>query len=250
MVFGIDCFAQTGFINASESFLSSSDHRSFTTFTGSGKITAMLVSVVVLALIGIVVQFRINVGRSFHNGKDIILATALEEAELGSGSDNSIVAKTPTCKGPGNPRRLTVGDRLIASGLEPRRTCSPPLKMQRFPSSLLVRFWAGTVWSGAGRGAGGSSCDPMRPVHGHFVHTQVPDGVQRRATDAEFELVIELLEELLLERRAAEKAEAATKATAVDLREGEDEGGCADGAEKEQEDGTAVDSVDGQPTGP
>ncbi|KAJ3300810.1 hypothetical protein HK104_000003 [Borealophlyctis nickersoniae] len=70
IVMGIDAFAQTGFAASANDFLTSSSKRSFHTFETNGKVYGLLITMIVLAVIGILAQFKINVGRSFAGGKD------------------------------------------------------------------------------------------------------------------------------------------------------------------------------------
>ncbi|KAI9337367.1 hypothetical protein DFJ73DRAFT_849176 [Zopfochytrium polystomum] len=65
LVFGIDCFAHTGFVQASESFVSSTSTLNFAAFVINGRVIALMVSFVALAVIGIVVQYRINKDKGF-----------------------------------------------------------------------------------------------------------------------------------------------------------------------------------------
>jgi hypothetical protein len=62
-------YAHTGFKEASETFFSSGAGFNFAAFTIDGKVIAMIASVGVLALIGIVLQYRMNRGQSFFGNK-------------------------------------------------------------------------------------------------------------------------------------------------------------------------------------
>ncbi|KAJ3121875.1 hypothetical protein HK100_012201 [Physocladia obscura] len=68
--FGVDCFAHAGFVQASELFLggSSGDAGSVRVFVVNPKVIALSVSVLVLALLGVVVQYRVNSGKKWHQG--------------------------------------------------------------------------------------------------------------------------------------------------------------------------------------
>ncbi|KAI8833517.1 hypothetical protein BJ741DRAFT_612318 [Chytriomyces cf. hyalinus JEL632] len=66
--FGIDCFAQTGFARASEMFLSSGNSFNITVFQVNPKVIALTVSVVVITLVGILLQYRINSTKRSHKG--------------------------------------------------------------------------------------------------------------------------------------------------------------------------------------
>jgi len=70
MAVGVDLFAHTGFIETTGAFLTSSSKASFETFETNPKIYGMLGSTALLAIIGMVAQWRINRGRSFNGGGD------------------------------------------------------------------------------------------------------------------------------------------------------------------------------------
>jgi hypothetical protein len=62
-------YAHTGFKEAAASFLSAGINTDFAVFTINGKVIAMTVSVAVLAVVGILVQHRVNRGREFIGDK-------------------------------------------------------------------------------------------------------------------------------------------------------------------------------------
>ncbi|KAI9346619.1 hypothetical protein BDR26DRAFT_855849 [Obelidium mucronatum] len=64
--FGIDCFAKVGFRTASEAFLSSGNSSSLVEFQTNPKVIALCVSILVLTLGGVLIQYRINGGRKRH----------------------------------------------------------------------------------------------------------------------------------------------------------------------------------------
>ncbi|KAJ3409006.1 hypothetical protein HDV05_004655, partial [Chytridiales sp. JEL 0842] len=68
VVLGIDMYAKTGFAMASQSFFQSGTRFDSTVFTVNGKVIAMTASVAVLAIVGVVVQSRMNAGRSLTTG--------------------------------------------------------------------------------------------------------------------------------------------------------------------------------------
>ncbi|KAI9089470.1 hypothetical protein DFS34DRAFT_388415 [Phlyctochytrium arcticum] len=59
VIFGIDCYAKTGFTDSARNFLVGADKFSFTVFARDGKVIALLCSMIALAIIGMIVQFRI-----------------------------------------------------------------------------------------------------------------------------------------------------------------------------------------------
>ncbi|ORY38423.1 hypothetical protein BCR33DRAFT_720791 [Rhizoclosmatium globosum] len=64
--FGIDCFAKTGFRTASEAFLNSGNSADLVQFKVNPKVISMGVSVVVIAIGGMIIQYRINGGKKRH----------------------------------------------------------------------------------------------------------------------------------------------------------------------------------------
>ncbi|KAI8609369.1 hypothetical protein BC830DRAFT_1173611 [Chytriomyces sp. MP71] len=66
--FGIDCFARTGFVHASEMFLSSGNSFNITVFEVNAKVIALTVAVIVICLIGMLIQYRINGHKRSHTG--------------------------------------------------------------------------------------------------------------------------------------------------------------------------------------
>lgn len=61
---GIDCFVQKGFITAVQVFLSSSSNSFTGVFVAGPETYGYLAGVIVLAIVGILVQYHINSGRS------------------------------------------------------------------------------------------------------------------------------------------------------------------------------------------
>ncbi|KAI8922178.1 hypothetical protein DFJ77DRAFT_445634 [Powellomyces hirtus] len=58
VVFGIDCYARTGFTESMQAFLSGPDEVNWTTFDRSRDVIILLCSMVLLAVIGMIIQFR------------------------------------------------------------------------------------------------------------------------------------------------------------------------------------------------
>ncbi|KAI8920583.1 hypothetical protein BC831DRAFT_478441 [Entophlyctis helioformis] len=68
VVFGIDVFAKTGVVTALKDFLAGPRRFDPDVFEVNAKVAALLATMVVLAVVGILVQFRVNKGRTFfHN---------------------------------------------------------------------------------------------------------------------------------------------------------------------------------------
>ncbi|KAI9014645.1 hypothetical protein BC832DRAFT_161719 [Gaertneriomyces semiglobifer] len=65
IMFGVDVFTRKGFHDATRRFFSSSNKPNFDVYTRDGAVLAQLISVVVLAIIGIIVQWRANRNRDF-----------------------------------------------------------------------------------------------------------------------------------------------------------------------------------------
>ncbi|KAJ3098395.1 hypothetical protein HDU97_004023 [Phlyctochytrium planicorne] len=66
IVFGIDCYAHVGFIEASGNFLSTRQ-LNYGSYDLNGKVIALAATLVVLGIIGLVVQYRFNKGKKgFH----------------------------------------------------------------------------------------------------------------------------------------------------------------------------------------
>ena len=62
VAFGVDCFAHTGFRVAVRTFISERGHFEASDYTLDGKTIGLIVSFFILAVIGIIVQFRMNHG--------------------------------------------------------------------------------------------------------------------------------------------------------------------------------------------
>ena len=60
VAFGVDCFAQTGFTQASQAFLSFNAPLNFSKFEMNAKVASLCGSAALLSLIGIFVQYRLN----------------------------------------------------------------------------------------------------------------------------------------------------------------------------------------------
>ncbi|KAJ3129429.1 hypothetical protein HK101_005234 [Irineochytrium annulatum] len=69
IVFGIDCFAHVGFVQATQEFLSAGSNHSITGFEVNWKVIALDVTVVVLFVMGLIIQYRINMGRTFFDDR-------------------------------------------------------------------------------------------------------------------------------------------------------------------------------------
>ncbi|KAJ3272554.1 hypothetical protein HDU76_010901 [Blyttiomyces sp. JEL0837] len=66
VIYGIDCYAHTGFKDGAALFLGGgSDRFNVVVFEVNSKVIAMSISVLVLAAIGTFVQYRMNIGRNF-----------------------------------------------------------------------------------------------------------------------------------------------------------------------------------------
>ncbi|KAJ3417003.1 hypothetical protein HDV05_007485 [Chytridiales sp. JEL 0842] len=69
VIFGIDMYAHVGFKEASQTFFASGASMDYALFVINPKVIAMTASVGVLFLIGIIVQYRMNRGKSFFGDK-------------------------------------------------------------------------------------------------------------------------------------------------------------------------------------
>ncbi|TPX69399.1 hypothetical protein SpCBS45565_g02398 [Spizellomyces sp. 'palustris'] len=58
IVFGIDCYARTGFTDSTRQFLVGENKFSYTVFERNGKVIALLCSMIAFAIIGMIIQFR------------------------------------------------------------------------------------------------------------------------------------------------------------------------------------------------
>ena len=71
IVLGVDEFAKTGFNEAVKQFVRGARTGTYDTaiFTTSGKIYGLLVTAIVLTILGVLVQYRMNSGRGFRHTK-------------------------------------------------------------------------------------------------------------------------------------------------------------------------------------
>ncbi|KAJ3042950.1 hypothetical protein HDV00_006257 [Rhizophlyctis rosea] len=65
VLLGADVFIGTGFADSANAFLSSASKPSFGNFTATPKVYGMLAGMVALAIVGMLVQWKINIGRAF-----------------------------------------------------------------------------------------------------------------------------------------------------------------------------------------